>query len=93
MTRKNQISEKQLKEKPTPAYLREDYPYQAGGDAIENLDLLEPGAAYEIQCGKCQTSIRSQGKNIKRRYERLCVSGCICCGNKVFVVKRVYMKM
>lgn len=30
-------------EKPTSAYLREDYPYKAVGDAITDLDSLEDG--------------------------------------------------
>lgn len=38
------------KEKPTPAFLRPDYPYQAVGDAITDLDSLEPHTVYEIKC-------------------------------------------
>ena len=60
------------KEKPTPAYLREDYPYKAIGEAITDLDTLEPtGVLYEIKCPKCEMSIRSQGVNIKSTYERM----------------------
>ena len=60
------------KEKPTPAYLRPDYPYQAIGDPITDLDTLVPtGVLYEIKCHKCEMSIRSQGVNIKPTYERL----------------------
>lgn len=60
------------KEKPTPAYLREDYPYNAVGDPITDLDTLVPnGVLYEIKCPKCEMSIRSQGGNIKRVYTRL----------------------
>ena len=60
------------KEKPTPAYLRPDYPYQAVGEPITDLDTLVPtGALYEIKCPKCEMSIRSQGVNIKPTYERL----------------------
>ena len=60
------------KEKPTPAYLREDYPYKAIGEPITDLDSLEPtGVLYEIKCPKCEMSIRSQGCNIKSTYEKL----------------------
>lgn len=79
------------KEKPTPAFLRPDYPYQAVGDAITDLDSLEPGVVYEIKCHQCEMSIRSQGQNIKSTYERLRSSGCIGCGNKDLVIKRVDM--
>ena len=60
------------KEKPTPAYLRENYPYKAIGEPITDLDSLEPtGVLYEIKCPKCEMAIRSQGVNIKPTYERL----------------------
>ena len=37
-------------EKPTPAYLRPDYPYQAIGDPITDLDTLEPtGVLYVLE--------------------------------------------
>ena len=89
----------QPKEKPTPAYLREDYPYKAIGDAITDLDTLEPtGVLYEIKCPKCEMSIRSQGCNIKSTYERLINgtdgkegTGCLGCGNKALVIKKVDM--
>ncbi len=81
------------KEKPTPAFLRDDYPYKAVGEAITDLDSLEPnGVLYEIKCPKCEMSIRSQGCNIKPTYERLMKEkGCIGCGNKELVVKKVDM--
>lgn len=78
-------------EKPTPAYLREDYPYQAIGDAITDLDLLENGALYEIKCNQCEMSFRSQGQNIKKTYERLKENGCLGCGNKDLILKKVDM--
>ena len=60
------------KEKPTPAYLRDDYPYTAVGEPITDLDSLVPtGVLYEIKCPKCEMSIRSQGCNIKSTYERM----------------------
>jgi len=60
------------KEKPTPAYLREDYPYKATGEPITDLDSLTPtGVLYEIKCPKCELSIRSQGLNIKPTYDRM----------------------
>ena len=79
------------KEKPTPAYLREDYPYKAVGEPITDLDNLEPtGVLYEIKCPKREMSIRSQGCNIKSTYEKLMKeNGCIGCGNKELVVKKV----
>ena len=79
------------KEKPTPAFLREDYPYKAIGDALTDLDELEPTSVYEIKCPACEMSIRSQGQNIKSTFERLRETGCIGCGNKDLVVKRVDM--
>ena len=60
------------KEKPTPAYLREDYPYPAVGEPITDLDSLTPtGVLYEIKCPQCELSIRSQGVNIKPTFERM----------------------
>ena len=62
----------QPKEKPTPAYLREDYPYKAIGEPITDLDsLVQTGVLYEIKCPKCEMSSRSQGCNIKSTYERM----------------------
>ena len=78
-------------EKPTPAFLRPDYPYQAVGEAITDLDTLEPGVVYEIKCHACEMSIRSQGQNIRSTYERLQSTGCIGCGNKELIIKRVDM--
>ena len=40
----------QPKEKPTPAYLREDYPYKAIGEPITDLDSLKPnGVLYVLE--------------------------------------------
>ena len=88
--KKAEVNEKP-QEKPTPAYLREDYPYKAIGDAITDLDSLESGVLYEIKCHQCEMSLRSQGQNIKSTYERLKESGCIGCGNKDLVIKKVDM--
>ena len=79
------------KEKPTPAYLRDDYPYKAIGEPITDLDsLVQTGVLYEIKCPKCEMSIRSQGCNIKSTYERLMnENGCIGCGNKELLVMMV----
>ncbi|GEM_PF-1610242 len=96
------------KEKPTPAFLREDYPYKAVGEAITDLDSLTPtGVLYEIKCPKCEMSIRTQGVNIKPTYERMMNGikvknddgserveggqGCIGCGNRELIVKKVDM--
>ena len=68
---KNAMNEEK-REKPTPAYLRDDYPYKAIGEPITDLDTLKPtGVLYEIKCPKCEMSIRSQGLNIKPTYERM----------------------
>lgn len=80
----------QPKEKPTPAYLREDYPYKAVGEALE-VGEVEDGVVYEIWCDKCQMSIRSQGQNIRAQWERLRESGCIGCGNKELIIRLVDM--
>ncbi len=78
------------KEKPTPAYLRPDYPYKAVGEALE-VGAVEDGVVYEIKCNKCEMSIRSQGQNIRSTWNRIKDSGCIGCGNKELVIKRVDM--
>ena len=77
--------------KPTPAFLREDYPYQAVGEAITDMSMVREGVIYEIKCHECEMSIRSQGQNIRSTYERMKNSGCIGCGNKNLVVMRVDM--
>lgn len=66
------LQEQEKQEKPTPAFLRDDYPYKAIGEPITDLDSLKPtGVLYEIKCPKCEMSIRSQGVNIKPTYERM----------------------
>lgn len=80
----------QPKEKPTPAYLREDYLYKAVGGALKPEDCQD-GVVYEIWCDKCQMSIRSQGQNIRSQYERLKGSGCIGCGSKELAIRKVDM--
>lgn len=85
------VAESAPEPKPTPAFLRPDYPYQAIGEPITDLDSLEPHEVYEIKCHQCEMSIRTQGVNIKAQYERLAESGCIGCGNKDLVVKKVDM--
>ena len=78
-------------EKPTPTFLREDYPFKAIGDAFTELDSLEPSTVYEIKCPDCEMSIRSQGVNIKKTFERLQATGCIGCGKKELIVRKVDM--
>ena len=78
------------KEKPTPTYLRDDYPYKAVGGALKPEECVD-GVVYEIWCDKCQMSIRSQGQNIRTQYERLKDSGCIGCGNKELIIRLVDM--
>ena len=89
--KKSQSVDNKTKEKPTPAFLREDYPYKAVGEAIVDLDALEDGALYEIKCHECKMSLRAQGRNIKKTYERLTENGCLGCGNKNLVLKKVDM--
>ena len=89
--KKRKPVQEQVKEKPTPAFLRRDYPYQTIGEPINDLEMLEEGVVYEIKCHQCEMSIRSQGQNIKSTYERLKESGCIGCGNKELVIRRVDM--
>ena len=79
------------KEKPTPAYLRDDYPYKAIGEAITDMSQVKDGIVYEIKCHQCEMSIRSQGQNIRSTYERMKDKGCLGCGNKDLVVKMVDM--
>ena len=95
-------------EKTTPTFCRENYPYKAVGDVITDFDSLKPhGVLYEIKCPKCEMSIRSQGCNVKRVYEKLLNGvqvknedgsvrteggkGCIGCGSRELVVKKIDM--
>ena len=89
--KKKKTAEDKPQEKPTPAYLSEDYPYKAIGEAIIDLDSLEDGVLYEIKCHQCEMSLRSQGQNIKKMFERLKENGCLGCGNKYLVLKKVDM--
>lgn len=79
-------------DKPTPAFLRDDYPYKAVGEAITDMSQVKDGEIYEIKCHQCEMSIRSQGQNIRDTFERMKGSGCIGCGNKNLVVKKVDMQ-
>lgn len=80
--------------KAVAAYSSSDYTYQSIGEKITDLDSLEKiGVLYEIKCPKCETVIRSLGCNIKSSYEKMIKgNGCIGCGNKELVVKRVDTK-
>ena len=40
---KKELVNDKPQEKPTPAYIRDDYPYKALGEAITDLDSLESG--------------------------------------------------
>lgn len=83
-----------VEEKPEPAYLRDDYPYKAVGDPIEDLSSLDGSSdVFEIWCDACQTALRTQGRNIRDTYERLMAgNGCLGCGGKELVVRRVDME-
>jgi len=89
--KKEEAVVEQPKEKPTPAYLQPDYPYQAVGAPVGDLDNLEKGVLYEIWCEKCKMSIRSQGQNIKDRFEKMRETGCIGCRNKDLQIRLVNM--
>ena len=82
--------QEQPKEKPTPAFLRPDYPYKAVGEKL-TVEQVEDGVVYEIKCHQCEMSIRSQGQNIKTTWKRLQSSGCIGCGNKELIIRKVDM--
>lgn len=80
-------------QKPKPAFLQSDYPYQTVGEQILNVDEMPIEAVYEIKCPECEMSIRSQGQSIKIIFNNLINgTGCIGCGNKGLVVRRVGMK-
>ena len=65
------------------------------------------GVLYEIECPKCEMNIRTQGCNVKRVYEKLLNGvqvknedgsvrteggkGCIGCGSRELVVKKIDM--
>ena len=89
--KKNVPPVEEPKEKPTPAYLRDDYPYKAIGEPITDMSQVKDGIVYEIKCYQCEMSIRSQGQNIRSTYERMKDKGCLGCGNKDLVVKMVDM--
>lgn len=89
--KKNVLPVEEPKEKPTPAYLRDDYPYKAVGERITDMSQVKDGIVYEIKCHQCEMSIRSQGQNIRSTYERMKDKGCLGCGNKDLVVKMVDM--
>ena len=89
---KKQTVKQEVSEKPTPAFLKDDYPFPAVGENITDIDGIADGEVYEIKCPQCQMAIRSQGKNIKATYARLKAgNGCLGCGNKEFIVKKVDM--
>lgn len=79
--------------KPTPAFLLSDYPYQAIGEVVTDLDTLQiEDALYEIKCPECGMSIRAQGDKVKYTYDRLMKSnGCIRCGNRNLEIRKIDM--
>lgn len=88
------MSQEKIKNnKPTPAFLLSDYPYQASGEVITDLKTLQSeGVLHEIRCPECDMSIRAQGGKVKHTYERLMNGdGCIGCGNKNFEVRSIDM--
>ena len=56
--KKNVLPVEEPKEKPTPAYLRDDYPYKAVGERITDMSQVKDGIVYEIKCHQCEMSIR-----------------------------------
>ena len=89
--KKNVPPVEEPKEKPTPAYLRDDYPYKAIGEPITDMSQVKDGIVYEIKCHQCEMSIRSQRHNIRSTQERMKDKCCLSCGNKNLVVKMVDM--
>ena len=88
------IDPEQPAEKPMPAYLRPDYPYQAIGEPITDFSLIQQtGVLYEIKCltPDCCLCARSQGVNIPGLYEKMSTDGCPSCKGKDFVVREVDM--
>ncbi len=85
------VNMEQVKEKQIPTFLKSDYPYKSVEEAITGLNSLILDGVYEIECQKCDMSIRSRGKNIRTTYERLMNVGCIGCGNKDLIIRRINM--
>lgn len=83
----------QRQENTTPTFLREDYPYKGIGEIITDLATLTlDGVLYEIKCPNCEMSIRSQGSNVRRVYERMMsTNGCFGCGSKEMTIRMVHM--
>ena len=88
---KNLDESEPMKTKPAPAFLQPDYPYQAAEEDCTDFNMMEEGVLYEIKCHQCEMSIRSRGKNIRSAYERSKKNGCIGCGNKELLLRRVNM--
>lgn len=89
---KNDIKENKISEKPCPAYLQENYPYQATNEAITDIsEIEESGFLYEIKClsNGCELSARSQGASIKELYSKMSSDGCPVCKGKEFEIKIV----
>ncbi len=82
-----------VKEKPTPAYIRDSYPYSSVDEVVSDIDNIETtGALFEIKCPNCKISIRAQGQKIKSTYKRLMSGGgCVGCGNKELIIYEVDM--
>lgn len=80
--------------KPTPAYLLSDYPYQAVGETIVDLEILQlKNVLYEIKCPKCGMSIRAQGDKVRHTYDHLMKSnGCIGCKNRSLTIRKIDIK-
>ena len=90
---KDALEIEQLEEYITPAFLQDNYPYKAISKEIKNAENLIDGVVYEIKCKVCEMSIRSQGQNIKKIYGRLKSNGCIGCGKKELIIRKVNMNV
>ncbi len=91
--KKDQALTEQHREKPAPAYFRNNYPYKAEREAIADLNELEDATVYEVKCENCEMSFRSQGQNIRSMSDKMNKTGCIGCGTKEFIVRRVNMSI
>lgn len=91
MAKRKTETKQEPAKKPTPAFLKEDYPYPTVGEQVADLALVKADRLYEIKCPQCQTAIRTRGEKAKETYQRLTASGCVACGNRELVLKEVDM--
>lgn len=79
------------KQMSSPTFLKEDYSYKAIGNKIIDISVLEPGSVYEIKCPACEMSIRLQGQKLCSTYARFENLGCLNCGHKESIIRKIDM--